>query len=172
MVGLEEPAPHRAKVPSESLLIVVDVRFGTARIPLTPLTFTISVAPFADDIRKERARMRPSSVTFLLLMIGLSWVAPHAQPAAPVQTAINPQSLAELRQWDGTVDQMVRSRELQLRHARPDTLLPGRSHERLAQYHQGLRVFGGEVTRETLAGVTQWVSGISMRWGTSTRRLA
>jgi Zn-dependent metalloprotease len=60
----------------------------------------------------------------------------------------------DLREWDDRVATMERTRELRLRTTQVDTLLPGRTHERLDQYYKGVPVFGGEAVRETDGKVT------------------
>jgi bacillolysin len=57
-------------------------------------------------------------------------------------------STADLRQWDAAVTQMSRDGELRLRRVTDDTMLAGRSHERLDQYYKGIRIFGGDVVRQ------------------------
>ena len=68
--------------------------------------------------------------------------------------------LFELRQADAMVTQL--SRNGGLRQRRPitnDPQLPGRTHERLRQYHDGVPIFGAEVTRQTENGMTVSVFG-------------
>jgi thermolysin len=72
--------------------------------------------------------------------------------------AVNRQTAA-LRQWDATVDRMVRSRELIRRRVQLDTVLRGRVHERYDQYIAGIRVVGGEVARQTRNGSTESMFG-------------
>ena len=59
-----------------------------------------------------------------------------------------------LRNWDGWIDAMVRSGDLVARSTQSDTMLAGRTHERLQQYHKGVPVVGADVTRQTQGGVT------------------
>src|SRR5262245_58243983 len=68
-------------------------------------------------------------------------------------------SLADLRAWDGTVDRLSRAGDLRLTQQRTDALIPSRAHERFAQYYQGVRVFGGNVTRQTENGLTTSIFG-------------
>ncbi len=49
-----------------------------------------------------------------------------------------------------TVNRMVRAHELEVRRTRSDTLLPGRTIEQLDQYYQGVRVWGGSVSRQLI----------------------
>jgi bacillolysin len=91
-----------------------------------------------------------------------------SQRSGPVAVSSDDGSL--LRAWDATVDAMRRSGELVLKRARTDTLLDRRTHERYEQYVHGIRVVGGEVTRQIADGVTtsifgelQQVSGVSDR---------
>jgi thermolysin len=82
------------------------------------------------------------------------------QPARPSLqalrggTTIAPDSPASLRAWDDQIDGMLRTRELRVRQVREDTLIPGRTHERMTQFHEGVPVFGGEAVRQTDSGVT------------------
>lgn len=67
---------------------------------------------------------------------------------------------ATLGEWSARVDRLLGSRELVTRLTRDDTLIAGRRHERLAQLHQGVPVFGGELTRQSDdAGATLTVFG-------------
>ena len=67
---------------------------------------------------------------------------------------------SELRTWDTQVDRMVRSGTLQMRLAREDTLLEGRTHTRFSQLVNGVPVYGGDLTRQTdETGVTVSVFG-------------
>ncbi|MBI3264080.1 MAG: M4 family metallopeptidase [Acidobacteria bacterium] len=62
--------------------------------------------------------------------------------------AIQPVSLADLRAWDAQVTQLARDGDLRVTSLEPDTLIDGRAHERLAQYHRGVRVVGADVARQ------------------------
>ena len=53
-----------------------------------------------------------------------------------------------LQQWGAVTDGMLRSGELRMRQVRDDTQLPGRRTERANQYYRGVRVFGGDVSRQ------------------------
>ena len=55
---------------------------------------------------------------------------------------------ADLRAWDGQVDRMVRSRQLEVRLERDDTLMPGRKHVRFSQLVNGVPVYGADVARQ------------------------
>ena len=48
----------------------------------------------------------------------------------------------------------MRSGELVVVSSRPDTILPGRVHERLRQVEKGVPVVGADVTRQVQGGVT------------------
>ena len=52
---------------------------------------------------------------------------------------------AALGEWSARVDGLVGSHELATRLTRDDTMIAGRQHERLAQLHRGVPVFGGEL---------------------------
>ena len=63
-------------------------------------------------------------------------------------------SVGELRQWDATVDGMTRTGELVVVSRQADRSLPRRTHEYLAQFHQGVRVHAAGVSRQLDQGVT------------------
>jgi thermolysin len=81
------------------------------------------------------------------LAVLLSAGPPAAQTRATPQTiaAGSPQAV---REWDAVTASMLRSGELRVRDTRADTLRPGRVVERADQYYRGVRVFGGDVTRQ------------------------
>ena len=60
----------------------------------------------------------------------------------------------ELRQWDATVDGMSRTGELVVVSRQADRTLPGRTHEYLAQFFEGVRVHAAGVSRQLDQGVT------------------
>jgi hypothetical protein len=64
-----------------------------------------------------------------------------------------------VRVWSGRVDRLLASGDLVERLTRDDTMIPGRRHERLAQHHQGVPVFGGELIRQIDASGTLTVFG-------------
>jgi thermolysin len=66
---------------------------------------------------------------------------------------------ASVRQWDATVDASRRAGDLRLLRTRPDTMLAGRTFERYDQYHMGIRVYGGGLTRQSVGGLTTSVFG-------------
>jgi bacillolysin len=66
---------------------------------------------------------------------------------------------AALAEWSARVDGLLASRQLVARQTREDTMIPGRVHERLAQYHLGVPVFGGELARQSDAAGTLTVFG-------------
>ena len=84
-----------------------------------------------------------------------------AQQPGPVSvTAGYDTALDVLRQWDGAVDSMNRSRELVVTSRLEDRTLPGRGHEYLAQVVDGVPVLGGGVARQLdAAGVTMSLLG-------------
>lgn len=65
---------------------------------------------------------------------------------------LQPTSVTDLRAWDAEVQQLARDGDLRLRSVEPDTLIDGRAHERLTQYHRGVRVVGADVARQDEGG--------------------
>jgi thermolysin len=61
---------------------------------------------------------------------------------------IQPASSSELTSWDAQVTQLARDGDLRVTSIEPDTLIDGRAHERLVQYHRGVPVVGADVARQ------------------------
>lgn len=82
----------------------------------------------------------------------LVWALLFAAAAAPATAggpvAVAASSGATLAQWDTRVDGLLRSGQLLEVRVREDTMIPGRRHERLAQMHRGVPVFGGVLLRQ------------------------
>jgi bacillolysin len=74
-------------------------------------------------------------------------------------TTVSATTFAELRAWDPQVDRMIRDGDLRVRRTDDDPLLPGRAHDRLDQFHDGVRVVGGDIARQTRDGVTVSIFG-------------
>ena len=74
--------------------------------------------------------------------------SPAAQAPAGRLTRIAAGSSPSLRQYDSMTQSMLRSGELRIRQQRDDTLLPGHSVDRADQFYRGVRVFGGDVSRQ------------------------
>jgi thermolysin len=68
--------------------------------------------------------------------------------------SISATDAASVREWDDAVQSARRSGDLRLVRARPDTMVAGRTLERYDQYHLGVRVYGGGLTRQTRRGLT------------------
>ena len=85
--------------------------------------------------------------TAILLIPGAS-----AQQPRVTMLAITPDSISELRDVDQRVSAMARRGELRRRRVYEDALLPDREHERLDQYHRGVRVWGADVVRQWRGG--------------------
>ena len=90
--------------------------------------------------------------------VALVCVGPDAtsqEPAALSIAAGYAADLDALRQWDATVDGMAGTGELVVVSRLNDASLEGHAHEYLAQYHAGVAVHGGGVSRQLdAAGVT------------------
>ena len=85
-------------------------------------------------------------VSLVALAIALTPVRPRAAVDRPVSLmAIAP---SDVRAVDGMITQGLRDDTLRLRETVHDSVLAGRSHERLDQYYAGVRVFGGDIVRQ------------------------
>ncbi len=83
------------------------------------------------------------------LVWALLFAAAAAPAAAGGPVAVAASSGTTLAQWDTRVDGLLRSGQLLEVRVREDTMIPGRHHERLAQMHRGVPVFGGVLLRQT-----------------------
>ena len=95
------------------------------------------------------------ALLFGTFVLGLPFLARAGDRPLRVSAA----SGSELAQWSARVDGLLTSRQLVARTVREDTMLAGRRHERLAQYHLGVPVFGAELTRQSDAAGTLTVFG-------------
>jgi len=91
----------------------------------------------------------------LSILLRLAAAATLSLWAAAARAQGHPTTLAatraggDLRAADQIVDAMIRDRGLVVRDVQKDTLLPDRVHERLDQYLRGVRIVGGDLTRQT-----------------------
>ena len=100
-----------------------------------------------------------AAVLALIVAAGLLLKGPaHAQEPAPRRVLV-PRSLGELRAADARMRQMLRGGELRVRQVQADDMVDGRTIERADQYHQGVRVWGGALTRQMANGVTVSIFG-------------
>jgi Zn-dependent metalloprotease len=103
-----------------------------------------------------------SLVLVLLVLLGLARVlaAPSPQgvrpdsPSPPAQDDVSAVTTQDVR-----VNAMVQRGRLSTRSVEPDLVLPGHQHERFDQYFNGVRVFGGDVTRQSVDGTTTSIFG-------------
>jgi bacillolysin len=107
----------------------------------------------------EYQRGQPMTVRSYLVGFLIAGAIFYGVPARPRALGIQlqrarPGTPHELRQMDAAIDGMVAGGDLRVGRIAADTLLPGRTHERLDQYYRGVRVFGGNVVRQTANGQT------------------
>jgi bacillolysin len=109
---------------------------------------------------QERCVSRTTIVVLSALALIAAPSVLRAQ-ARPQTLTVSGASPNDLRTWDQQIDQMLRSRDLRVRDVERDTLLPGRQHERMDQYYRGVRIAGGDVTRQIgAAGGTVSIFGL------------
>ena len=92
------------------------------------------------------------------LMLSMTTASSALQSTSGPLSIAATQALA-VRQANDLVNRMVQDDRLRVRHVVTDPLVPGRSHERLAQFQHGVRVFGGDVTRQTERGLARSIFG-------------
>ena len=68
---------------------------------------------------------------------------------------------AEVPALASEIDLMLDTGHLQLERSQADGTFPGRHHERMNQYHQGVRVFGGQLVWQKQSGLVGQTSNSS-----------
>jgi Zn-dependent metalloprotease len=94
---------------------------------------------------------RPQLFTGSLAVLGLAILisSPPIRGQEPRVRQVTAVTAGDLRTWDGQVDRMIRSRELEVRLDREDTLIPGRRHTRYTQMVKGVPIYGADIARQT-----------------------
>lgn len=115
--------------------------------------------PSGDSMHSAVKATLPVGIVF-----GLGVLAAQApvepQPTPFTELAVDARDrLPEVRAWDDRINLLLRTDGLALRTVRADTVLDGRQHERYDQFVDGVRVFGGDASRQTYRGVTESIFG-------------
>ncbi len=84
----------------------------------------------------------------LVLVAWHTFFAEHSVHGQVRVTTVAPSTPNGVRDWDDTVNRMLRTSDLQVRLQRADTLIPARTIEQLDQYYRGVRVWGGNISRQ------------------------
>ncbi|MBM3770936.1 MAG: peptidase M4 family protein [Acidimicrobiia bacterium] len=100
-----------------------------------------------------------AAIAFAVLLTAPSATLHVGAQSATEPSRIAPQSVAEMRSWDTTVDRMTRDGGLKLRQRRDDPMLESRTHERFDQVHKGVRVYGADLSRQLEDGLTMSIFG-------------
>ncbi len=105
------------------------------------------------------ARLRVLCCLLVLASASLPAQVSNNRATGPGPVDIRALTASELQSWDSTIDRMVRARELFVVDTRPDPDIDGRVHENLAQFYQGIQVYGGGLSRQTAQAVTVSIFG-------------
>ena len=95
----------------------------------------------------------------LLVAGGIETAAQAPRGALTLAATSATTGIAELRQVDALVETLVRADELVIRSRFADRQLAGRVHESAMQYHRGVPVHGGGITRQLAGGATVSIFG-------------
>ena len=136
----------------------------------------------------------PGSRTLTALLVAGLAAAPSArttlsaqapdQPAPPASAAPAPSptrlphaavaaatSVDAVGAWATRISTMLRDGRLDIGRVDEDTMLPGRTHERLVQRYNGLPVFGAEVVRQLSGSSVETIFGtVTTTWPRRPRR--
>ena len=108
-------------------------------------------------------RMAAALGSLLLVLLCLASVPAQSALIAPQpgmgRLTVAAATPADLRSWDGTIDQPVRGGELVVSRVQEDPVLAGHRHETFVQSYWGIPVYGGSLVRQTAGGVTVSVIG-------------
>ena len=104
-------------------------------------------------------RVRVVSCVLVLASAGLAAQAPIGPARQPGLVAVHATTPTELRTWDAVIDRMTRARDVVVLDSRADPDIDGRRHESLAEFYQGIPVYGGNLSRQTVQGVTVSIIG-------------
>lgn len=98
------------------------------------------------------------AVTVLATLVTVSTAQPPLIGQQPPSLAVEATGNT-LGAWPGRVDAMLRDGSMVVGRQQPDTMLGGRLHERLAQQHAGLPVFGGQLVRQRVGATVVSIAG-------------
>ena len=101
------------------------------------------------------------TLTRIAVVLGIVMVYPAQVFPQDLQgrVTVAAATVSELQSWGALVDRMVRDRELVVRVAYNDRLLPDHSHEALSQYYENVPVYGGELMIHKARGVAVSILG-------------
>ena len=99
-------------------------------------------------------RSRVFATTLLAANLVVIMSPPATAQTRSLAVAAMSGQLDQIREWDQRVDQMARSGDLQLREQIADAVVPGNVHERFIQTHDGVPIWGGDITRQSSLGST------------------
>src|SRR5262249_3299196 len=118
----------------------------------------------AQEVVQQRAMLSSRNVATLVCVTAVAALLSSGRPpSAPTRASL--QNIAAgsppaVRAWDAVAGSMLRSRGLRVRHTPEATQLPGHVTERADQYYRGVRVCGGDISRQLDAqGVVQSIFG-------------
>jgi bacillolysin len=103
--------------------------------------------------------MRNKTSVFPALVAALALPALLSSQTLRAARAVWASNPAEVPAMAQQVDAMLRSGSLALSRTQRDGQIPGRIHERMNQYHAGVRVFGGQLVWQKDAGQVLSVTG-------------
>ncbi|MCU0248581.1 MAG: M4 family metallopeptidase [Vicinamibacterales bacterium] len=111
-------------------------------------------------MRFVRRLARPALIVVAALSAAILFPAHPSAQAGSDRRAVAASDARDVRAWDTQITRMLRGGQLRSRGEEADLQLEGRSHERLDQYHNGVKVFGGELVRQADGGQAVSVFGL------------
>jgi Zn-dependent metalloprotease len=121
------------------------------------------------EVRRQKAegrRSRKASSASRIFLSGAAVTTIALLAQTPVagqehqrRQTISVADVSALRNLDAAIDRQLRTGDLRAYRTRENTFLAGGLSESLAQYHQGIPVYGADLTRQTDGGITTSVFG-------------
>ena len=111
-------------------------------------------------MKRTAASACAAACIWLAAQAGSSAQQPGELRVSPDHITVHATTVAELRTWDPFVVGEARSGGLRVRSVERDPSLPARTVERFEQFHQGVRIWGAEIVRDSERGVPLSIFGV------------
>ena len=109
--------------------------------------------------RKGKSTLTRLLLSALFVSVFFFAVQPRGSAQQPAHLSVQATDLSQLRTWDTFVANGLRAGDLRLQSVVVDPLLPTRVVERFDQFHNGIKIWGADIVRDSEGGVPQSIFG-------------